>query len=53
MNAATLEDFAVSNQNLLDSVKQAFSSPGPRGAQGVFCSDCCTSNGNDCGPQEN
>lgn len=52
MHVATLEAFALNNQGLLDSLKQAFASSGPQGAQGVFCSDCCTSNGNDCAPQQ-
>lgn len=50
--AAALPMYLDNNQSLLDTLRQSFSSPGPRGAQVALCSDCCGSNGDSCNTPE-
>lgn len=58
MHAATMNDasfleasIAASNA-VTEKLGAVFNFVGPRGKQAALCSDCCSSNGNDCVPTQ-
>lgn len=51
-NAGLIEASIAANNAVVEKLGAVFNFVGPRGAQTALCSDCCSSNGNDCVPTQ-